>query len=63
MRPELTSGAISMRVSFLRSVALLMTRTDLDVFEEVCKRLLEGTPTTDDMRKLEELENKFLQGG
>lgn len=62
MKPELTSGAIYYKVSFLRTVAPLMTRTDLDSFEEVCKRLLAGNPTTDDLRKLEELENKFLTG-
>lgn len=62
MRTELTSGAIAYKVSFLRTVAPLMTSTDLAAFEEVCKRLLEGKPTTDDLRKLEEIENKFLSG-
>jgi hypothetical protein len=59
---ELSLGAIPLTVAFLRTVAPLMTQTDLDIFKEVCDRLLSGTATMDDVVKLWEMENKFLEG-
>lgn len=56
------SGAISSTVAFLRTVTPLMTESDLNTFKEVCDHLLEGTTTVDDIRKLNEIEGKFLGG-
>jgi hypothetical protein len=58
---EPTSGAIALTVQFLKSVAPLMLRADLDTFEEVCRKLNDGTATMNDLVKIREIEEKFLK--
>lgn len=60
---DVSAAAISMRVAFLRTVAKLMLPSDLDLFQGICDRLNYGAATTHDLRKLKELEEKFLQTG
>jgi len=55
----MNAGRFVFLVKFLGAMTPSMTQSDLELFEAVCRRSVEGTATPDDLSKLELLYFKF----
>jgi len=52
-------GELNFKISFLRTMAPIMTEIDLDIFTNVCQHFVDGNAVLADLVLLNQLYKKF----